>query len=84
MGYDLHITRAESWSEAAANPISETDWLEAVSQDPSLRVSNVDYWFGLPDIGSAGPCFVARGPLISVFNYLPRLSDLRLKLSFLV
>ncbi len=35
MGYDLHITRAEHWSNAD-NQISAREWLELVKEDPEL------------------------------------------------
>src|SRR5712671_4343521 len=39
MGYEVHITRAKSWSENQANRIAAEAWLEVVRQDPSLRLN---------------------------------------------
>jgi hypothetical protein len=44
MGYELHITRAEVWTEAAQNPISEAEWHSLVRSDASLELSTTDYY----------------------------------------
>jgi len=38
MGYDVHITRADDWSEAEASPISLEEWLEYCRTDSEMRV----------------------------------------------
>jgi hypothetical protein len=38
MGYDVHITRAESWLDAAERPITLEAWLDYVRSDPEMRV----------------------------------------------
>jgi hypothetical protein len=36
MGYDVHITRRKSWSDAGGPEISEQEWLAHVADDPEL------------------------------------------------
>ena len=36
MGYDLHVTRADSWTESAASPIKKSEWRKYVDADPEL------------------------------------------------
>jgi hypothetical protein len=36
VGYDLHITRAEDWTESEASPISREEWRAVVEADASL------------------------------------------------
>ena len=48
MGYDLHITRAESWADNAGAEIGAEEWLAAVRADPELTLA--------PDVGM-GPHF---------------------------
>lgn len=43
MGYDLHITRAETWLDASDAPISEAEWMSLVDSDPDLAVSREDW-----------------------------------------
>ena len=38
MGYDLHITRADSWSENATARITAEEWLALVDADPELSL----------------------------------------------
>ncbi len=38
MGYDLHITRAEEWSDNESAPIPAEEWLLIVDEDPELRL----------------------------------------------
>jgi hypothetical protein len=38
MGYDIHITRAEEWSESEANPITLDEWRAYVASDPEMRI----------------------------------------------
>lgn len=37
MGYDVHVTRAKSWLESGADPISLDQWLAYVEADPEMR-----------------------------------------------
>ena len=39
MGYDLHITRADSWLDSNRVPISPEEWLEVVDADPELKLA---------------------------------------------
>lgn len=48
MGYDLHITRAESWADNEGAEIGADEWLAAVRADPELTLA--------PDVGM-GPHF---------------------------
>ena len=43
MGYDVHITRAADWLDAAEFPILEADWQRLVSTDLTLELSTTDY-----------------------------------------
>ncbi|WP_131735729.1 hypothetical protein [Actinomadura roseirufa] len=36
MGYDLHITRKDDWSEESGPEISADEWADAVAADPDL------------------------------------------------
>ena len=38
MGYDVHITRAEEWSESEASPITLEEWVAYVASDPEMRL----------------------------------------------
>jgi len=40
MGYDVHVTRAEHWSESDATPIAREEWLAVVASDPELRLDD--------------------------------------------
>jgi hypothetical protein len=42
MGYDLHITRAEEWTDSRRVPIRAKEWLRIVDQDPELTVDPRD------------------------------------------
>ncbi len=55
MGYDLHITRAESWINSEETPISLDEWREYVNNDPEIKIDPVNnhrddelivLWFG--------------------------------------
>ena len=37
MGYDIHITRAEEWSDSEAAPITLEEWLAYIASDPEMR-----------------------------------------------
>jgi len=39
VGYDLHITRAKSWSDSAAHQIAPEEWLTYVEKDTELALS---------------------------------------------
>jgi hypothetical protein len=39
MGYDLHITRAEEWSQNEGREIAAAEWLALVSNDPELKLA---------------------------------------------
>ena len=39
MGYDLHITRAEDWAEAAETPIDFAEWTTYAETDSRLSVA---------------------------------------------
>jgi len=41
MGYDLHITRAQDWSESETFPIALEEWLAYIASDPEMRLDNV-------------------------------------------
>jgi hypothetical protein len=38
MGYELHITRAEHWSDNEQHPITAEEWLAVVTSDPELHI----------------------------------------------
>jgi len=38
MGYDVHITRADSWLDGVDRPITLDAWLEYVRSDPEMRL----------------------------------------------
>lgn len=38
MGYDIHITRADHWTESNIKPITETEWEQYVISDTQLEV----------------------------------------------
>jgi len=38
MGYDVHITRKEEWSDRGGNDISLAEWLAYVRSDPEMRL----------------------------------------------
>lgn len=37
MGYNLHITRAETWLDSELHPISHDEWNSIATRDASLR-----------------------------------------------
>ncbi len=43
MGYDLHITRAEDWIDSKQHPILESEWLNIVHTDPTLKIDTLSY-----------------------------------------
>ena len=42
MGYDLHITRAESHYDSAATPIVLEEWLDWLRRDPELKLAGIN------------------------------------------
>jgi hypothetical protein len=40
VGYDVHITRADHWTESESDPIALDDWLRYVAGDPEMRLDN--------------------------------------------
>ncbi len=44
MGYELHITRADNWMDAADHPIFDAAWTLVVEGDPSLEVRTTDFY----------------------------------------
>ncbi|MFN8443118.1 MAG: hypothetical protein U0175_20255 [Caldilineaceae bacterium] len=38
MGYELHITRADSWLESESAPITLEEWRDYVATDPQMRM----------------------------------------------
>jgi hypothetical protein len=51
MSYDVHITRAEEWSESETAAITLEEWIAYARSDPELRIEALDgrYSFPLPD-----------------------------------
>jgi hypothetical protein len=42
MGYDLHITRKEDWSDEQGPAIGAVEWLRIVEQDPELHLETIN------------------------------------------
>jgi hypothetical protein len=40
MGYDVHITRADHWTESGSAPIFLEEWLSYVAADAEMRLDN--------------------------------------------
>jgi hypothetical protein len=40
MGYDVHITRAEDWTESHAHPITLDEWKAYIRSDAEMRLDN--------------------------------------------
>jgi hypothetical protein len=38
MGYDVHITRAENWTDSEARSITFAEWIAYVDSDPEMRL----------------------------------------------
>ena len=38
MGYDLHITRADDWTESETFPIGLEEWLDYVASDAEMHL----------------------------------------------
>src|SRR5580765_6220639 len=43
MGYDLHITRAASWTDSARSPITPSEWQRVVEAHPHLAAHSLSY-----------------------------------------
>jgi hypothetical protein len=53
MSYDVHITRAEHWTDSSESPISLDEWIAYYDTDPSLAVEaggspDLAVWTGHP------------------------------------
>ena len=49
MAYDLHITRADDWSDSEKFPITKDEWEAIIAADPELRLDSINgdsfaYW----------------------------------------
>src|SRR6516162_6247516 len=42
MGYDVHITRADHWTESERRPIAAEEWLALVERDSELAIDPRD------------------------------------------
>ncbi len=40
VGYDVHITRAQHWTESESNPITLDEWLAYIAGDAEMRLDN--------------------------------------------
>jgi hypothetical protein len=51
MSYDVHITRAEEWSQSETAPITLEEWIACARSDAELRIEVIDgrYTSPLPD-----------------------------------
>jgi hypothetical protein len=43
MGYDLHITRAVNWTDAASSPITPAEWQRVAKAHPDLTANALSY-----------------------------------------
>ena len=41
MGYDIHITRADDWTESRTSPITLNEWTNYITSDPEMRLDNL-------------------------------------------
>lgn len=53
MGYDLHITRADSWLDSQNTPITHPEWEAYVESDPELIWEGWTNWTTLGRIHTA-------------------------------
>lgn len=70
MGYELHITRAEEWSESELCPIELHEWLQLVERDPDLvpQESGLEgfvLWTGWSRGGVRPPMWHSEGCIVS-------------------
>lgn len=42
MGWEVHMTRADDWSQSAQRPITADEWLAVVAADPELRINEAN------------------------------------------
>src|SRR5262249_20268559 len=63
MGYDVHITRADDWTEAESTPITLDEWLTYVHSDSEMRLDGYAE-APLPD----GRAFRVESPGLSVWT----------------
>jgi hypothetical protein len=42
MGWELHMTRADDWSQSADRPITAEEWLAVVAADPELHIDEAN------------------------------------------
>ncbi|MBC8138027.1 MAG: hypothetical protein H8F28_19270 [Fibrella sp.] len=76
MGYDVHITRADSWTESHERPIADAEWTTVIASDPELRPSEYNernrfvaaFWTGYPGSGGGSDCFVLDDGKITETN----------------
>ena len=70
MGYDLHITRAEFWANAAGHEITLDEWRRYVASDPQVQQDAdngpEDFLFVAHPKGPA-PLWWARGQIYSKY-----------------
>lgn len=64
MGYDAHITRAESWLDAEQDPISLEAWVAHVRSDPGNHA-----WFDLQN-----GCIVVKNPDTEILHKMLRVA----------
>ena len=42
MGWEVHMTRADDWSDSAQRPITADEWLAVVAADPELEIDKAN------------------------------------------
>src|SRR3954470_11370209 len=42
MGWEVHMTRADDWTQSAQQPITADEWLVIVSADPELHIDKLN------------------------------------------
>jgi len=58
MGWEVHLTRAEDWSQSDERPIAADEWLAVVEGDPELRIDRANGpYFAV----WSGPCSYPEG-----------------------
>ncbi len=40
MGYDIHITRADHWTDSESQPIGREEWISFLTADAEMRLDN--------------------------------------------
>jgi hypothetical protein len=72
MAYELHITRADDWTESEDDPIDRAEWEEAAAADQRLVEAGEVNWTDLGNIAvftwrdENGPSFLWRDGQINV------------------